>query len=77
MHKMGDVIESLQRANQYVSTGVEQILNGQVKESHGVSISPGATALATLALLALGRGFEVTQKRGVQWLRQNKSYIST
>lgn len=68
-----DVIESLQRANHFVSTGVEQILNGQVKESHGISISPGATALATLALHAIGRGFEISLQRGAQWLWQHKS----
>jgi hypothetical protein len=73
MYQTVEIKESLQKANQYVSTGIEQILNGQVRESHGVSISPGATALATLALLAIGRGFEVTQKRGAQWLWQNKS----
>lgn len=73
MDQKVDVEESLQKAKDFVSVGVKQILNGQVIESHGVSISPGATALATLALIALGRGFEVAQQRGSQWLRQHQT----
>lgn len=64
------VQECLDQARFYVSEGVEQILSGKLDELHSVSPSPGATALAALALLALGRGYENAQQRGVQWLRQ-------
>lgn len=64
-----DVQEGLDKARNYVSEGVEQILSENLDEVHGVSASPGATALAALALLAVGRGFETAQQRGIQWLR--------
>jgi len=65
-----EVKECLDQARFYVSEGVEQILSGRVDELHSVSPSPGATALAALALLAVGRGYESAQQRGIQWLRQ-------
>jgi hypothetical protein len=64
-----EVQESLGKAQQYVVEGIEQILAGKPDETHGVSSSPGATALAALALLAIGKGFESAQQRGIQWLR--------
>lgn len=64
-----EVHEGLEKARYFVGEGVEQILSGNCDEIHSVSASPGATALATLALLALGREFDVSQQRGSQWLR--------
>ena len=63
--------DSLDKAQTYVSEGVEQILADKLDQDHGVSPSPGATALASLALLALGREFKGAQQRGIQWLWQN------
>ena len=65
-----DVQESLDKARNFVYEGVEQILSRNPDEAYGVSSSPGATALAALALLAVGKGFEFAQQRGIQWLRQ-------
>lgn len=65
-----EVQEGLEKARYFVVEGVEQILSGKSDEMHSVSPSPGATALAALALLAVGRGFETTQLRGIQWLIQ-------
>ena len=65
-----EVWDVLDKARYFVSEGVEQILTGNLDETHGVSSSPGATALAALALLAVGRGFETAQQRGILWLRQ-------
>lgn len=67
-----EVQNGLNQARHFVVEGVEQILLGNLDETHGVSPSPGATALAALALLSLGRGFETAQQRGIQWLRQNR-----
>ena len=64
-----EVQEGLEKARHFVVEGVEQILSGNLDEMHSVSASPGATALAALALLAVGRGFETAQQRGIQWLR--------
>ena len=66
-----EVQRSLDLARSFVSEGVEQILQGNIDEAHGVSSSPGATALAALALLAVGRGYELPQKKGIQWLEQH------
>lgn len=63
--------ETLDKASNYVDEGVEQILANKLDQDHGVSPSPGATALASLALLALGREFKNAQQRGIQWLWQN------
>lgn len=63
-----DVQPCLVEAKGFVEDGIKQILRGQVDERHGVSPSPGATALATLALLASGRSFEAVERRGSQWL---------
>jgi len=70
MELKNDVQESLDLARFYVSEGVQQILSGKVDELYSVSPSQGATALAALALLAVGRGYEHAQQRGVQWLKQ-------
>ncbi len=67
-----EIQEGLEKASHFVVEGVEQILSGNLDEIHGVSPSPGATAIAALALLAVGRGFENTQQRGILWLRQNR-----
>ncbi|EGW36240.1 prenyltransferase/squalene oxidase repeat-containing protein [Desulfosporosinus sp. OT] len=72
MDLKNEVQEGLNNARHFVVDGVEQILSGNLDETHGVSPSPGATALAALALLAVGRGFETAQQRGIQWLRQNR-----
>ena len=71
MEFRNEVQEGLDKARCFVVDGVEQILLGNLDEMHGVSPSPGATALAALALLAVGRGFETAQQRGIQWLRQS------
>jgi len=65
-----EVQECLDQARFYVSEGVGQILSGKVDEAHSVSPSPGATALAALALLAVGKGYENAQHQGIQWLKQ-------
>lgn len=67
-----EVQEGLEKARHYVAEGVEQILSGNFDEMHSVSPCPGATALASLALLAVGKGFEPAQQRGVQWLRKQQ-----
>lgn len=67
-----EIQDGLNKASHFVTEGVGQILAGNLDETHGVSSSPGATALAALALLASGRGFEHAQLRGVQWLRKNR-----
>ncbi len=72
MELKGDVNECLAKARSYVAEGIEQIVTGNLDEMHGVSPSPGASALAALALLAIGRGFESAQRQGVQWLWQNR-----
>ncbi|MDQ7094496.1 prenyltransferase/squalene oxidase repeat-containing protein [Desulfosporosinus sp. PR] len=72
MELKSEVSESLVKAREYVVEGVERILAGKLDEMHGVSPSPGASALAALALLAVGRRFESSQRRGVQWLWQNR-----
>ena len=66
-----EIQAGLEKASHFVAEGVEQILSGNLDETHGVSPCPGATALAALALLAVGRGFENAQQRGILWLRQN------
>jgi len=72
MELNNEVQEGLDKARYFVVEGVEQILSGNSDEIHSVSPSPGATALAALALLAVGRGFETAQQRGIQWLRQQQ-----
>ncbi|AFM40195.1 hypothetical protein Desaci_1161 [Desulfosporosinus acidiphilus SJ4] len=72
MELKSDVNECLAKARSYVAEGIEQILTGNLTEMYGVSPSPGASALAALALLAIGRGFEKAQRQGVQWLWQNR-----
>ncbi len=67
-----EIQAGLEKASHFVAEGVEQILSGNLDETHGVSPSPGATALGALALLAVGRGFENAQQRGIKWLRQNR-----
>lgn len=67
-----EVQERLSKAHQFVIEGVGQILSNKLDEKHGVSASPGATALASLALLALGRGFDASQQRGIRWLWQQR-----
>lgn len=66
-----EVQEGLGKARNFVVEGVEQILRGELDDTHGVSPSPGATALAVLALMAVGRGYELPQQQGIRWLRQN------
>jgi len=67
-----EIQEGLDKARHYVVEGVEQILSGNSDEIHSVSPCPGATALAALALLAVGKGFEIAQQRGIHWLRQQQ-----
>lgn len=67
-----EVQNGIDKARYYVVEGIEQILVGNSDELHSVSASTGATALASLALLAAGRGFETAQQRGIQWLRQQQ-----
>lgn len=72
MEQTIEIQESLEQASHFVVGGVERILSGKLDEMHGVSASPGATALAALALLAVGRGCENTRQRGIVWLKQNR-----
>ncbi len=72
MRYLGDVVESLQKSRIFVLDGGEQILKGRLDDDHSISPSPGATALATLALLALGNGFEKNLQLGIQWLTENR-----
>jgi len=72
MELIKQVQKALDEASNFVVEGVEQTLSGNLDETHGVSPSSGATALAALALLAVGRGFETEQQRGILWLRQNR-----
>lgn len=60
--------QSLQNAKCFVQEGVQQILTDSLDEEHSISVCPGATALATLSLLALGRDFEKTRNQGTEWL---------
>ena len=72
MELYGEVQKGLALARHFVSEGIEQILLGNIDEAHGVSSSPGATALAALALLAVGRGYELPQQKGIQWLEKHQ-----
>lgn len=63
---------ALEKAREFVFEGCNQILTGCLDENHGISASPGATALATLALLVLGRNFEISHKKGSLWLWRNR-----
>ncbi|CAA7602467.1 Terpenoid cyclases/protein prenyltransferase alpha-alpha toroid [Acididesulfobacillus acetoxydans] len=67
-----EVEKAVAQARQFVFTGMRQILSGKLDEAHGVSASPGATALAVLALLTVGRDFGGAEKRGITWLRQQR-----
>lgn len=58
----------LENAIHFVEVGIQQILEDELDEEHGVSVCPGATALASLSLLVLGKGFEKSQRGGVNWL---------
>lgn len=64
--------EAILKARKYILEGGEQILSGQVDTAHSISPSPGAAALATLALIGLGLQFEKEVQLGAQWLRQNR-----
>ncbi len=72
INNYSEVQEGLNRARNFVVSGGKQILSGNLDERHSVSSSPGATALASLALLTMGRGFEKAQKASVSWLLQNQ-----
>lgn len=72
MNLQTEARESLLKAKHFVLDGGEQILAGRVDEEHGVSASPGATALASLSLLALGRSYESAYRRGAHWLWQHR-----
>lgn len=71
-HLIGDVNESLKNARNYVLNGGEQILNGSLDEIHSISPSPGATALASFALLLLGDEYKPGHQAGIQWLLKNR-----
>lgn len=58
----------MEKAISFVEEGIQLIIQDQLDEMHGVSVSPGATAIASLCLLALGRGYEKSQQAGVNWL---------
>lgn len=72
-HLIGDVNKSLRNARNYVLNGGEQILNGSLDEIHSISPSPGATALASFALLLLGDEYKTDHQAGIQWLLKNRS----
>lgn len=69
--RKSEIEECLVNSSNFVSEGIEEILRGKISLEHGVSSSPGATALASLALLALGGEFQEAQARGIQWLRKD------
>lgn len=73
MNVKNDAKLGMEKAIHFVEEGIEQILENRLDELHGVSVSPGATAIASLCLLALGRGYEKSQQAGVNWLIQNQS----
>lgn len=67
----------LEKAIRFVEEGIMQILQDELDEEHGVSVCPGATAMASLSLLILGKGFERSQRGGVNWLikaQQNQGW---
>ncbi|MDR2737285.1 MAG: prenyltransferase [Gracilibacteraceae bacterium] len=64
--------ESLRTARVYALEGLEKILRGRLDETYGVSASPGATALAAMALLFLGSPYKESHQAGLQWLKQNR-----
>lgn len=68
-----EINESVKMARGFVLDGAEQILNGRLDEAHGISISPGATALAALAQLIAGNEYRDSHRAGLRWLRQNRS----
>jgi len=67
-----EVQESVKIARLFVLEGGEQILRGRLDEAHGISISPGATALAALAQLVLGHEYKDSRQAGLKWLKQNR-----
>ncbi len=70
----------LNKAIHFVEESILQILQDELDEEHGVSVCPGATALASLSLLLLGKGFERSQRGGVNWLikaQQNQGWGKT
>lgn len=69
---IGEINESVKKARNYVLEGGEQILNGRLDEAHSISLSPGATALATLVQLLLGNEFKESHQAGLKWLQQNR-----
>ncbi|MCL1918754.1 MAG: prenyltransferase [Peptococcaceae bacterium] len=68
----GQISESIKLARAYALEGGEQILRGRLDEIHGVSASPGATALATLALLLLGSKYKKNSQAGLHWFRNTR-----
>lgn len=67
-----EVQESVKMARSFVLEGGEQILRGRLDEVHGISISPGATALAALAQLVLGNKYKDSHQAGLKWLKKNR-----
>src|SRR5665648_583276 len=63
-----EVQEGLEKARFCVTEIGQEMLSGNLDEQHSISASPGATALAALALLSVGGGFEKSQQRGIHWL---------
>jgi hypothetical protein len=75
MERTMDIREArsgLGKAIGFVKEGVQQILHDNLDEEHGVSVCPGATAIASLTLLVLGKGYEKALRGGVNWLIQNR-----
>ncbi|ADY57593.1 Prenyltransferase/squalene oxidase [Syntrophobotulus glycolicus DSM 8271] len=73
MERLSEKInESVKLARDYVLEGGEQILNGRLDEAHKISISTGATALATLAQFLLGNQYQDSHQAGLKWLQQNR-----
>ncbi|XWX62245.1 prenyltransferase/squalene oxidase repeat-containing protein [Desulfitobacterium sp. AusDCA] len=69
---IGEINESLINARNYVLDGGEQILDGSLDETHNISPCPGATALASLALILLGDEYKTSHQAGIQWLQKNR-----
>lgn len=73
MKYIHDVEEAISKAREYALAGGEQILRGRLDDAHSISPSPGATALATLALTVLGAQFDRKVQAGARWLRENRN----
>lgn len=73
MKSIASVRESLLKARYFTLAGGEQILEKRPDDVHRISPCAGATALAVLALLSLGAGFEAQCRSGINWLNASRT----